>query len=70
MRRADKTVNKHRHVVLDWISMAVNFCIILTGFFFLTAGTYASVQGIIDSFEAVGACKAGTMSEEDLKRIE
>ena len=52
MRRADKTVNKHRHVVLDWISMAVNFCIILTGFFFLTAGTYASVQGIIDSFEA------------------
>ena len=25
---------------------------------------------IIDSFEAVGACKAGTMSEEDLKRIE
>lgn len=52
MRKADKTVGKHRHRVLDWISMVINGCIIVTGFFFLTAGTYASVQGIIDSFHA------------------
>ncbi len=35
----------------------------------LTDGTEKEVT-IIDAFEAVGACKAGTMSEEDLKRIE
>jgi hypothetical protein len=52
MRRADQKIGKHRQPVLDWISMIINVCIILTGFFFLTAGTYASVRGIIDSFEA------------------
>ncbi len=35
----------------------------------LSDGTEKEVT-IIDSFEAVGACKAGTMTEEDLKRIE
>jgi dihydroxy-acid dehydratase len=35
----------------------------------LSDGTEKSVT-IIDAFEAVGACKAGTMSEEDLDRIE
>jgi len=35
----------------------------------LSDGTEKEVT-IIDSFEAVGACKAGTMSEEDLKRVE
>ncbi|MDO4241612.1 MAG: dihydroxy-acid dehydratase [Microbacteriaceae bacterium] len=35
----------------------------------LSDGTEKEVT-IIDAFEAVGACKAGTLSEEDLKRVE
>lgn len=42
---------------------------IAPGWVKLTDGTEKEVT-IIDSFEAVGACKAGAMSEEDLKRIE
>ncbi|GGA64423.1 dihydroxy-acid dehydratase [Pseudoclavibacter endophyticus] len=42
---------------------------IAPGFVRLSDGTERQLT-IIDSFEAVGACKAGTMSEEDLKRIE
>ncbi len=42
---------------------------IAPGWVKLTDGTQKEVT-IIDAFEAVGACKAGTMSEEDLKRIE
>lgn len=52
MRGADKKAGVHRQPVLDAISMAVNAGIILIGVYFLTAGTYASVQGIIDSFRA------------------
>ncbi|NLT26805.1 MAG: dihydroxy-acid dehydratase, partial [Microbacteriaceae bacterium] len=36
----------------------------------LSDGTVKDDVTIIDAFEAVGACKAGLMSEEDLKRIE
>ncbi|MGA0566404.1 dihydroxy-acid dehydratase [Rathayibacter sp. KR2-224] len=42
---------------------------IAPGWVKLSDGTEKDVT-IIDSFEAVGACKAGTMSLEDLKRIE
>ena len=35
----------------------------------LEDGTEKTVT-IIDAFEAVGACKAGTLSEEDLHRVE
>lgn len=42
---------------------------IAPGWVKLSDGTEKQVT-IIDAFEAVGACKAGTMSEEDLKRIE
>ncbi len=42
---------------------------IAPGWVKLSDGTQKEVT-IIDAFEAVGACKAGTMSEEDLKRIE
>jgi dihydroxy-acid dehydratase len=42
---------------------------IAPGWVKLSDGTEKEVT-IIDSFEAVGACKAGKMSEEDLKRIE
>lgn len=52
MRRADREVGLKRRPVVDYLSMALNVVIILTGFFFLTVGTYASVQSIIDSFLA------------------
>jgi dihydroxy-acid dehydratase len=42
---------------------------IMPGWVKLTDGTEKTVT-IIDAFEAVGACKAGKMSEEDLGRIE
>lgn len=42
---------------------------IAPGWVKLSDGTEKDIT-IIDSFEAVGACKAGIMSEEDLKRIE
>ncbi len=42
---------------------------IAPGWVKLSDGTEKDVT-IIDAFEAVGACKAGTMSEEDLGRIE
>jgi dihydroxy-acid dehydratase len=42
---------------------------IAPGWVKLSDGTEKEVT-IIDAFEAVGACKAGTLSEEDLKRIE
>lgn len=52
MRGADRRTGKQRQPFLDWVSMGINFVIILVGVFFLTVGTYASVQGIIDSFAA------------------
>ena len=41
----------------------------MPGFATLSDGSERQVT-IIDAFEAVGACRAGLMSEEDLKRIE
>ncbi|KAK8028014.1 hypothetical protein PG991_005070 [Apiospora marii] len=35
-----------------WFEGILNIIIVLTGLFFLTAGTYASVEGIIEEFEA------------------
>lgn len=63
MRTADKTIGRQRNRIGDILSMILNAIIILTGFFFLTAGTYASVQGIVDSFNAgevggVFSCKS------------
>ena len=43
---------------------------IMPGHVRLSDGTVKDDVTIIDAFEAVGACKAGLMSEEDLKRIE
>ncbi|KAB5576098.1 amino-acid permease [Coniochaeta sp. 2T2.1] len=40
------------HSVVGYLMAALNIAIILTGLFFLTAGTYVSVQSIIDEFEA------------------
>ncbi|KAK5992195.1 N amino acid transport system-like protein [Cladobotryum mycophilum] len=52
MRSADQKAGRERSGVRDRIAVAVNVAIILVGFYVLTVGTYASVQGIIDSFEA------------------
>ncbi len=54
---------------LDLASVFLYAGSIAPGWVRLSDGTEKSVT-IIDAFEAVGACKAGTMSEEDLDRIE
>ncbi|WP_022899068.1 dihydroxy-acid dehydratase [Humibacter albus] len=54
---------------LDLASVFLYAGSIAPGWVKLSDGTEKDVT-IIDSFEAVGACKAGTMSLEDLKRIE
>lgn len=63
MRSADIKHGVPRRKVLDYLSVALNTGIILTGFLYLTLGTYVSVQGIIDQFEAgtvggVFSCKS------------
>jgi len=54
---------------LDLASVFLYAGSIAPGWVKLTDGTEKQVT-IIDAFEAVGACKAGKMSEEDLGRIE
>ncbi len=54
---------------LDLASVFLYAGSIAPGWVKLSDGTEKEIT-IIDAFEAVGACKAGTMSEEDLKRIE
>ncbi len=63
MRKVDLEEGRKRNKVFDILSNILNAVIILTGVLFLTVGTYASVQGIIDSFEAgevagVFSCKS------------
>ncbi|PTB74860.1 hypothetical protein M440DRAFT_1336728 [Trichoderma longibrachiatum ATCC 18648] len=62
MRNADKEVGRKRGLASAFAT-AVNIAIIIIGIFFLTVGTYASVQGIIDAFDAgtvhgVFSCKS------------
>ncbi len=52
MRHVDREDGKKENKIFDLLSNILNVLIILTGVMFLTVGTYASVQGIIDSFEA------------------
>merc|ERR1712169_115526 len=52
MRRVDLKIGRTRPVVGDYLSMALNVIIMLTGAMYLTLGTYVSVQGIIDAFDA------------------
>lgn len=54
---------------LDLSSVFLYAGSIAPGWVKLSDGTEKEVT-IIDAFEAVGACKAGTMSQEDLTRIE
>ncbi|KAI1777530.1 transmembrane amino acid transporter protein-domain-containing protein [Hypoxylon cercidicola] len=51
MRKADGAVALLRdRTFRGWFEGILNIIIILTGIFFLTVGTYASVQGILDEF--------------------
>jgi hypothetical protein len=53
MREADKRVGLgNRRSIGGLVEDAVNVLIILIGLFFLSAGTYVSVQSIIDEFES------------------
>lgn len=52
MRSADEDKGRRRNFVLDVFGVILNVIIILTGVLFLTVGTYASVQGIIDAYAA------------------
>jgi hypothetical protein len=63
MRNADRKVGRTRQPILDFLSVALNVVIMLTGVLYLTLGTYVSVQGIIDQFKAgqvsgVFSCKS------------
>ncbi|KAK4446828.1 amino-acid permease [Podospora aff. communis PSN243] len=64
MRKADGRLSLlHKQTASGYILAAFNIFIILVGVFFLTVGTYASVEGIVEAFEAgdVGssfACKS------------
>ncbi|KAI1306341.1 N amino acid transport system protein [Xylaria venustula] len=53
MRKADGAVSLIRdRTFRGWFEGILNIIIILTGAFFLTAGTYATIQGIIDEYAA------------------
>lgn len=63
MRNADLKIGKTRQPIIDKLLVVLNAIIILTGFLYLTLGTYVSVQGIIDQYEAgnvggVFSCKS------------
>ncbi|KAI1116073.1 hypothetical protein F5Y14DRAFT_449252, partial [Nemania sp. NC0429] len=53
MRKADGHVSLLRDRTLrGWVEGVLNILIILAGIFFLTVGTYATIQGIIDEYTA------------------
>jgi hypothetical protein len=53
MRRADESVAiVKEHTVAGYLLGALNIVIILIGIFFLTVGTYATVESIILEFES------------------
>ncbi|KEY71679.1 hypothetical protein S7711_02914 [Stachybotrys chartarum IBT 7711] len=60
---ADTEVDRRRGPLHDFLSVSLNIFIILVGAFFLTFGTYASVESIVDEFKAnsiggVFSCKS------------
>jgi len=52
MRKADKAVGRHHNKIADLAGNILNWILIAIGIVFLTVGTYASVQGIIDQYAA------------------
>lgn len=52
MRKADKEIGRHHGKVADLAGNILNLILIAIGIVFLTVGTYASVQGIIDQYDA------------------
>lgn len=66
MRKVDAEHGRKRNPLGDKLGVALNAVIIAIGFYFLTAGTYASVQGIMDEFAAgtvagVFSCKSNAI---------
>ncbi|KAH7183940.1 transmembrane amino acid transporter protein-domain-containing protein [Fusarium oxysporum] len=56
MRSADKNTERKHSKFTDCLGVATNVLLIAMGIFFLTVGTFTSVQGIVDEY------KAGTVS--------
>lgn len=53
MRKADYGPNWYKsRGIRGWLGAALNVFLILTGFYFLSAGTYASVQNIVNGYAA------------------
>ncbi|KAG5754737.1 hypothetical protein H9Q69_006114 [Fusarium xylarioides] len=52
MRKADQEIGRRHGKIADLTGNIVNLILIAIGIMFLTVGTYASVQGIIDQYEA------------------
>lgn len=52
MRRVDRDIGKFNSKLSDYILQVVNAGIIAIGLFYFIAGTYASVQSILDAFAA------------------
>ncbi|KAK0720262.1 amino acid transporter [Lasiosphaeris hirsuta] len=53
MRKADGRIAVvKQHTISGYLLGALNIFLIITGIFFLTVGTYASVMGIVDEFNA------------------
>jgi hypothetical protein len=53
MRKADGSLSLFKdHTFRGWFEGILNIIIIATGIFILTAGTYATIQGIIDEYAA------------------
>lgn len=53
MRRVDGGINwVHEQSFKGYLLLALNIVIIVIGLFFLTAGTYTSVQSIINSYHS------------------
>ena len=52
MRSVDRAVGHKVNPALDWLGIITNAFLIVCGVLFLTVGTYASVQSIIEQFEA------------------
>ncbi|OLN96873.1 N amino acid transport system protein 2 [Colletotrichum chlorophyti] len=67
MRTADNRAGVPKpNRLVDLASIALNIIIILTGLLFLTAGTYASVEGIVEEFRAGTVGKVFTCASNGL----
>jgi hypothetical protein len=54
MRAADAKIGHRQSPIVDWAGVVVNVFLIIVGVFFLSVGTYASIQSIIDAYDVGG----------------